>query len=194
MPKSISKNKKKISKNFQENTKFESVEHLLQDRIPWLLLGLGGGIVATIIVSNYEAILSADLRLAFFIPIIVYLSDAVGTQSETIYIRSLSKKRINFLNYVLKESLVGLSLGVLFGLCLGIFAEIWLGSISLAFTVALAAMINLTIAPILAVIIPTIIRKQHKDPALGAGPVATIIQDMLSLLIFFFIASVIILN
>jgi magnesium transporter len=194
MPNLTSKNKKKISKDFQENTTSESVEHLLQDRIPWLLLGLGGGIVATIIVSNYEAILSADLRLAFFIPIIVYLSDAVGTQSETIFIRSLGNKKINFLNYVLKESLVGLALGFLFGLFLGIFAAIWLGSIAIAFTVGIAAMINLTIAPILAVIIPTLIRKQHKDPALGAGPVATIIQDMLSLLVFFFIASVIILS
>lgn len=176
----------------QENTTTDTVEHLLRDRIPWLLLGLGGGLITIIIISKFEAILSADIRLAFFIPIIVYLSDAVGSQTETIYIRAIAKSKVHFLNYVLKESLVGLALGVLFGLCLGVFAAYWVNSIPIAFTVGLATLINLTLAPILAVVIPSLIRRQHSDPALGAGPVATIIQDLLSLLIFFFIASVII--
>ncbi len=186
---SVSKKKKSY---VQENTSTESVEHLLRDRIPWLFLGLFGGLLTTVLVSNYEAILYADIRLAFFIPIIVYLSDAVGTQTETIYIRAIAKKKVHFLNYLLKESIVGLFLGVLFGLSLGIFAAYWLHSVAIAFTIGLATLINLTMAPILAVTIPSIIRRQHSDPALGAGPVATIIQDLLSLLIFFFIASVVI--
>lgn len=183
---------KKKNSYIQENTTTESVEHLLRDRIPWLSLGLFGGFLTTVLVSNYEAILYADIRLAFFIPIIVYLSDAVGTQTETIYIRAIVKTKVHFLNYVLKESLVGLGLGVLFGFCLGAFAAYWLHSMAIAFTIGLATLINLTLAPILAVTIPSIIRRQHTDPALGAGPVATIIQDLCSLLIFFFIASVLI--
>jgi magnesium transporter len=184
--------KKKKNSYVQEDTTTSSVEHMLKDRIPWLSLGLLGGLLTTVIVSNYEAILYADVRLAFFIPIIVYLSDAVGSQTETIYIRAIAKTKVHFLNYLLKESLVGLSLGVLFGLCLGGFAGYWLHSAPIAFTIGLATMINLTISPILAVTIPSLIRRQHSDPALGAGPVATIIQDLLSLLIFFFIASVVI--
>jgi len=189
MATTVSKKKKSY---VQENTSTESVEHLLRDRIPWLFLGLFGGLLTTVLVSNYEAILYADIRLAFFIPIIVYLSDAVGTQTETIYIRAIAKKKVHFLDYLLKESIVGLFLGVLFGFCLGIFAAYWLHSVAIAFTIGLATLINLTMAPILAVTIPSIIRRQHSDPALGAGPVATIIQDLLSLLIFFFIASVVI--
>lgn len=187
-----SPSRKKKTTYFQENAVTESVEHLLRDRIPWLFLGLVGGLLTTVVVSNFEAILDADVRLAFFIPIIVYLSDAVGTQTETIYIRAIGKAKVHLLNYILKESLVGLSLGLLFGVCLGIFAGYWLHSAAIAFTIGLATFINLSFAPILAVAIPSIIKRQHSDPALGAGPVATIIQDLVSLLIFFFIASVII--
>jgi magnesium transporter len=188
----VIRDRRKKNSYIQENTATQSVEHLLRDRIPWLFLGLFGGLLTTLLVSNYEAILYADIRVAFFIPIIVYLSDAVGSQTETIYIRAIVKTKVHFLNYVLKESLVGLALGVIFGSCLGIFAAYWLHSAAIAFTVGLATLINLTLAPILAVTIPSIIRRQHSDPALGAGPVATIIQDLLSLIIFFFIASVII--
>jgi len=86
----------------EEDVIKERVDHLIEHRIPWLLFGLLGGLLATIVVSKYEAILSADVRLAFFIPIIVYLSDAVGTQTETIYVRALSEKKINFVKYIFK--------------------------------------------------------------------------------------------
>jgi Mg/Co/Ni transporter MgtE len=58
------------------------------------------------------------------------------------------------------------------------------------FTIGLTMIINLTLAPVLAVVIPNLIYKRHLDPALGAGPVATIIQDLISLIVYFLIASV----
>src|SRR3989344_4219260 len=88
----------------EEDVAKERIDHLIEHGVPWLLFGLLGGLLATVIVSKYEAILSADIRLAFFIPIIVYLSDAIGTQTETIYVRELSERKINFLKYILKES------------------------------------------------------------------------------------------
>jgi len=179
-------------KHEEEDVTKEPVEHLIERRIPWLMVGLLGGLLTSIIVSKYEAILTADVRLAFFIPIIVYLSDAVGTQTETIYVRLISRKKVKIPKYMLKESLVGLGLGVVSGLLLGIFATYWLGSVAIGFTIGLTMLINLTIAPTLAVFIPSIFYREHADPALGAGPVATIIQDLLSLLVYFFIASVII--
>lgn len=182
--------RKKIA---EEDVIKERIDHLIEHRIPWLFLGLLGGLLATIIVSKFEDILSADVRLAFFIPIIVYLSDAVGTQTETIYVRELSeRKKINFLRYIFKESVVGLGLGIVSGLILGIFAAYWLKSFDLGMTIGLTMLINLTFAPIFAVLIPNILYKRHSDPALGSGPVATIVQDLLSLFIYFIVASVII--
>ena len=179
-------------KHTEEDVSEESINHLIEHRIPWLLIGLLGGLFATLIVSKYEEILASDVRVAFFIPIIVYLSDAVGTQTETIYVRALSnsKKNISFAKYILKESLVGMGLGLISGTILGVFATYWLKSSAIGITIGLTMLINLTLAPMLAVIIPNLLYKRHADPALGAGPVATIIQDLISLLVYFLIASV----
>ena len=178
-------------KHAEEHVIQERIDHLIEHRIPWLIVGLLGGLAATIIVSKYEEILSADVRLAFFIPIIVYLSDAVGTQTETIYVRELSERKINFIKYILKESAIGLSLGAISGIILGLFATYWLQSSAIGLTIGLTMLINLTLAPIFAVSVPSILYKRRADPALGSGPVATILQDLVSLLVYFFVASVI---
>lgn len=175
----------------EEDVIKESIDHLIEHRVPWLLLGLLGGFAVTVIVSRYEAILSSDIRIAFFIPIIVYLSDAVGTQTETIYVRELSEKtHINFSKYILKETIVGLGLGVISGVLLGTFAALWLSSTAIGLTIGFTMVVNLTLAPALAVAIPSILYKEKSDPALGSGPVATIAQDLISLLVYFFIASI----
>ena len=185
---------KQQEEHTEEDVITERIDHLIEHRVPWLLFGLLGGIFATFIVSKYEAIISADIRLAFFIPIIVYLSDAVGTQTETIYVRALSnKKKVNFAKYILKESATGFGLGIISGLILGIIATYWLNSYAIGLTIGITMLINLTSAPVLAVVIPSILYKKHSDPALGSGPVATVIQDLTSLLIYFVIASIIIL-
>lgn len=176
----------------EEDVVAERIDHLIEHRIPWLLFGILGGLFATVIVSKYEAILSVDVRLAFFIPIIVYLSDAVGTQTETIYVRELSERKVNFFRYIVKESVVGLGLGGLSGVVLGIFATYWLASSAIGLVIGLTMLVNLTLAPVLAVFIPSFLYKRHSDPALGAGPVATIIQDLISLLVYFAVASVVI--
>jgi magnesium transporter len=170
----------------------QPVGHLLEHRLPWLVLGLLGGIITSVIISNYEALLSADVRLAFFIPIIVYMSGAVGSQTETIFVRHLKHTGRGFFPYLWKETLLGLSLGAIFGLSTGLFAQYWLHSPAIGLTVGLAMLVNLTTAPILGTVIPEFLYKEHTDPALGAGPLATIIQDLISLLVFFLIASLII--
>ncbi len=183
----------KRQKYENEDAATETVEHLIQERVPWLFLGLLGGLCTTVLLSHAEQILKTDIRLAFFIPIIVYLSDAVGSQTESIYIRAVAQKKIRFFHYLIKELGVGFALGTIFGSLVGFFASHWLHSSSLGLTLGLTIFINLTLAPILAVIIPNLIRRNHNDPALGSGPVATVIQDLVSLLIYFMVASVIIL-
>jgi magnesium transporter len=181
------------NRKYEEDVINERVDHLIEHRIPWIILGLVGGLAATIIVSKYESLLSADVRLAFFIPIIVYLSDAIGTQTETIYIRALSNsKKINFTKYILKESFIGFSLGIISGVIFGAVASYWLNSFAIGLTLFFTMIINLSLAPILAIGIPSLLYKRKTDPALGSGPVATILQDLISLIIFFLIASLIV--
>lgn len=170
----------------------ESLVSLISERLPWLTLGLIGGIVVTIIVSKFEAILSQNISLAFFLPVIVYMSDAIGTQTETIYVRNLAKFKDNFFKYLIKELLTGMVFGLIFGILLGLFANIWLGLSQVAFAVAIAMFINGTLAPIIALVVPEVLFKEHEDPALGAGPFTTLLQDLISLSVYLMVATVII--
>ncbi|MBI4994950.1 magnesium transporter [Candidatus Peregrinibacteria bacterium] len=170
----------------------ERITQLLKLRLPWLIVGLLGGIGASYLMSRFETILSKNISLAFFVPFIVYMSDAVGTQTETIFVRNMAKGKPHFAIYIIKEFFLGIILGILFGSATGLFAYAWLGDPKTALTVGLAMLVNVAAAPVIALIIPEILFKEHTDPALGGGPFTTIVQDILSILIYFLIASAII--
>src|SRR3990172_8209019 len=108
---------------------------IFRHRFPWLLLGLLGGIVATIFTSKFERVLLSNIQLAYFIPVIVYMSDALGTQTETIYIRNLSRGKTKFSDYLFKELMLGVILGLIFGLLLFLFSYFWFKSFSTSLTV-----------------------------------------------------------
>lgn len=169
----------------------EGVGLLLRLRVPWLVLGLLGGTAASFIVSRFEVVISENISLAFFLPVIVYMSDAVGTQTETIFVRDLTKGKAKFSSYLLKEFILGLVLGSLFGALIGLVAYFWIGSFDIALTVFLAMAVNVALAPIVALIVPELLFKEHTDPALGGGPFTTIIQDIISILVYLLVASVI---
>jgi magnesium transporter len=173
----------------------EKVGLLIKLRLPWLILGLVFGTAITFMISRFERVLAEQVSLAFFIPVIVYMSDAFGTQTETIYVRNLTLKQAKFSVYLIKELLLGLVVGSLSGLLLGVFAYIWIESASVAITVGLALFASITTAAVTALIVPTLLHKVAKiDPAVGAGPFTTVLQDMISLLLYFGIASAIILR
>ncbi len=184
---------KKKNINYQEQDILsQKINYLIFKRLIWLTLGFFGGLIATYFISRFEKIISQNVYFAFFIPIVVYLSDALGTQSETIYIREIKeRKKINLNLYLLKEILIGFFIGLISGLTMSIFTFLWLKNFKLSLILFLTMLINMTIAPILSIFIPTIIYKKHFDPALGAGPVATIIQDFISILIYFLIINLI---
>ena len=175
-----------------EDDQKERISLLIERRIPWLIVGLIGGIAAAIFSSQFERVLAKNLSLAYFIPVIVYMADAIGTQTEAVYVRNLTREKIHFLKYLLKEILLGLFLGIIFGICLGAFALVWFKSYSIALTVGTAMFASMATAPAVSLIVPTILQKEHKDPALGAGPFTTAVQDLISLAIYFLIASIII--
>jgi magnesium transporter len=85
----------------------EKVEFLVLHRIPWLLVGLIGGVTASFIVSRFEDIISRNISLAFFLPLVVYMSDAIGTQTEEIYVRNLALGKVKFFTYLIKNCSLG---------------------------------------------------------------------------------------
>ena len=172
----------------------EKISLLIEHRLPWLFVGLLGGIGLTLVSSGFEEVLTANIGLAYFIPVIVYMADAVGTQTQTVYVRNMGKKRTKLSLYLVKEFLLGIVMGLLFGFLIGLFALFAFNSAEIAWSVGLSMGITMAVAPIIALIIPTILQKEHSDPAVGSGPFTTVIQDFVSLFVYFLIATAILLH
>lgn len=163
---------------------------LVKGRVPWLILGFTIGMLATGMVGFFEESLHEKLALAFFIPIIVYISDAVGTQTETVFVRSLTVQKLSVLTYLRRELLVGTIIGLMFAvLVFPVVTLIWQDWVLAA--IISAAMFGATaVATVVATMVPYALHKTGRDPAFGAGPLGTVIQDFLSLFIYFVIATV----
>jgi magnesium transporter len=169
----------------------EPVGRRLWHRLPWLFVGLAGAFVAADIVGRFEGQLERNVTLAFFVPGVVYLADAVGTQTEALLIRGLSVG-VPIRRVVLRELLTGLLVGA--GLSAAFFPiALWRwGAADLALAVSLALMAACSTATGVAMALPWILHRLGRDPAFGSGPLATVIQDLLSILIYFAIALAIV--
>jgi magnesium transporter len=154
-------------------------------RLPWLIVGLGGSVVATFIVARFETALAVKPALAFFVPGLVYLADAIGTQSEAVAVRGLSLSRVGIGRLIGNELRTGLLIGTV--LALLAFPMVWLvfGEPRLAAAVGLALASASIVASVLGLVLPWLLARFGSDPAYGSGPLATIVQDVLSLLIYF---------
>jgi magnesium transporter len=169
----------------------EPVAKRFWHRVPWLLVGLAGALLAADIVGVFEQELRANVMLAFFIPGIVYLADAVGTQTEALVIRGLSVG-VGIGRVVQREILTGLFVGM--ALALGFFPLGWWrwGDTTMAMAVALAILTTCATASMVALSLPWALDRLGIDPAFGSGPLATVIQDLLSVIIYLAIATALI--
>lgn len=165
----------------------ERLGRRLWHRMPWLVLGLVGSALAAWLVGLFQSRLDDDVRLAFFIPGVVYMADAIGTQTEALVIRGLSVGA-PMRTALRLEAVTGPVAGMIFGAVS--FPLVWLvlGSASLALTVALALVAACSVATVVAVLLPWVMQRHGRDPAFGSGPLATVVQDLLSLLLYFLVA------
>jgi magnesium transporter len=155
------------------------------NRPPWLLVGLAGSIVAAAVVAGFEERLEAEVAIAFFVPAIVYLADAIGTQSEAVAVRGLSLEHAPLGRVLWGELATGAILGTILGLAV-IPAALGLGaSIGLAVAVAVALLAAGATASGIGLLLPWLLSRIGLDPAYGSGPVATVVQDLLTLLVYF---------
>lgn len=163
-------------------------------RLPWLIVGLVGSMVATSLVAQFEQTLQAQIAIAFFIPAIVYLADAVGTQSEAVAVRGLSLTQAGIRQLLLGELFTGVLLGSVLAVLAGLFTVVAFAQLDLAVAVGISLLSACALATTIGLFLPWLFAKAGRDPALASGPVATIVQDVLSLLIYFGVASIIVQN
>ncbi len=175
----------------------EGARHALEDpplrrvalRLPWLLTGLALSSAATGVMASFEAALQSNVMIAFFIPAIVYLADAVGTQTEAIAVRGLPTRDRPLVVLLWSEVLTGGTIGLVLGVLA--FAAVWLafGNLAVAIGVGVSLLAAGTLASGIGLLFPWVLSKIGLDPAFGAGPVATIVQDVLTIVIYFLVMT-----
>lgn len=167
-----------------------SVAVYVKKRLPWLLAGLVGSAGGALIISHYQATLKAELLLAAFIPALVYIADAVGTQSEMLFVHSaLLRERISLRSYLKREIQVSMVLALLLTTLLASVAYFWFGSSTVGVTISIALFIAVIVASTLAVLLPWVLIRLNKDPAVASGPFVTILTYLCTIIIYFSIAE-----
>lgn len=167
------------------------LRHVVVARFPWLLVGLIVAFTASFLISQFESFLNQNVALAFFISMVAYMSGAINTQSEIIFIRALTVTRFSIGSYLVREFFIGIIIGSIIGLLGGIGAYVLSSSFAIGFTVALALLLSMSLATLVACIVPLLLRAWGKDPAIGSGPFATAVQDLVSITIYFVVSLLI---
>ena len=165
----------------------EGLARRLWHRFPWLAVGLAAAMAAAAIVAGFEEGLSARIELVFFIPGIVYIADAVGTQTEVLVVRGLSVG-VSVRNIVGRELATGFALGAILAALAYLPILTWFDQ-PVALAVSASIWAASAVATLVAMTLPWLLSKSGMDPAFGSGPLATVAQDLLSLLIYFGFAA-----
>ncbi|MTI81469.1 MAG: magnesium transporter [Firmicutes bacterium] len=165
-------------------------------RLPWLIGLLFGGLLAGNVINNFSATLEQMTALAFFITALAGGPGNAASQSLTVVVRGLATGEIskNKLRAVVwKETQVGLLVGTVCGTLLSVMAYIWQQSTILGLVVGLSLAISIVIATILGSLVPVMMDKIGFDPALASGPFIATLMDITSMVIYFGLATLLIL-
>jgi len=164
----------------------------IRTRLTWLTIGLVASLLIARLIHSFEEVLSHNIILASFIPLIVYMSDAVGTQMEAIIIRELNqKKKFHFGIFFRKQIVIIIPVGAIIAAVAAIALYFWQHNAELSYVIGISLFAGIISSILTGAIMPYLFWRLHEDPAEASGPVATVIQDFLSVLVFFSVAQLI---
>ncbi|GAB7255768.1 magnesium transporter [Polaribacter sp. OB-PA-B3] len=171
----------------------DSIFELTKARLPWLFLGLVGGVGAFIIMEGFHDIFSKYGTLFFFTPLIAAMAGNVGVQSSAIIVQGLANDDVKGSIYsrLLKEMLLAALNGVILALFLFIFVWIYKGEVNLSLAISVSLVVVIIIAGLIGTFVPLFLHKRGIDPAIATGPFITTSNDIFGILIYFMIAKMI---
>ena len=166
---------------------------LTRARLPWLILGLFGGLGAAAIMGNFEEMISKHAVLFFFTPLIAAMAGNVGVQSSAIMVQGLANDDLkgSISSRLVKEMLLALLNGLILAVLLLVFTWIWKGTLSTAIAISLSLVIVIVVAGLIGTFIPLFLHRRNIDPAIATGPFITTSNDIFGILIYFTIAKLI---
>lgn len=176
----------------EEEVAGESVFRISGLRLPWLVVGLAGGLLSAYVISRYEVSFRELLVLSFFVPVIAAMAGNVAIQSSTIVIRALATDELavgHIWTRLLKEVGVGLINGAVCGAILFAVTSFWQASSRLGVVVGVSLLAVILVAAAMGVTVPMVLRRLNVDPALATGPFVTTSNDVMGLFIYLQIAT-----
>lgn len=175
-----------------EYVETKSVFKSMRIRLPWLFASCIGGLVAFMVIGQFEDSLKKFTYLAAFIPVIMGMGGNIGTQSSTIVVRGLATGHITLREIwavVLKELTIGFLLGLFYGTIIGIVAKFQTTMIMASISVALAVISSMSLAALVGSLVPMAFARINIDPAVATGPFVTTAIDIISVFFYFQIAT-----
>ena len=161
-------------------------------RLPWLLIGMIGGLGNSVILGGFESSFATNPKMALFIPLIGGTGGNVGIQSSAIVVQGLANNTLkegNIVPQILKESVVSLINASIISLVVFIYNFFMLGDRGITASVSLSLFAVVMFASIFGTLVPMTLDKMKIDPALATGPFITITNDIIGMMIYMFITS-----
>jgi len=171
----------------------DGILQLTKARLPWLILGLIGGLGAVFILQDYEEIMNKpELRtLFFYTPLIAAMAGNVGIQSSAIIVQGIANDNIkgSLMLRLFKETGLSLINGIILSLILILFGFVINQELILSLTVSISMIGVIIIAALVGTFIPIILNKRGIDPAIATGPFITTANDIFGIFLFFYFAK-----
>ena len=173
----------------------DSILELTKARLPWLILGLFGGLGSVFILENFESIMATkELRaLFFYTPLIAAMAGNVGVQSSAIVVQGLANDQIKggLISRLIKEISLTLLNGIILSLIIIVFGLLINQSLDMSITISVSMILVIIVAALIGTSVPIILEKFGIDPAIATGPFITTGNDVIGILLFFYIAKII---
>jgi magnesium transporter len=169
----------------------DSILELTKARLPWLFLGLIGGVGAFLIMGLFEHTFKENAVLFFFTPLIAAMAGNVGVQSSAIIVQGLANNDVkgSINSRLIKEMLLAALNGFILALFLFVFVWIYEGKINTALAISSSLVIVIIVAGLIGTFVPLFLNKRGIDPAIATGPFITTSNDIFGILIYFLIAK-----
>jgi magnesium transporter len=178
----------------EESSLSDTVAATSGRRLPWLGVNMVSAIGASLVISQFEEVITQFISLAILMPIVASMGGNAGTQSLTVAVRALATKDLTSANawrVIRREVVVGLLNGLVFASVLGVVGLVWFGSPLLGAVIGAALVINMVIAGFAGTVVPVVLDKLKIDPALASGTFVATTTDVMGFFIFLGLASVV---
>ncbi len=167
----------------------EQIISALRGRLPWLIITLVGGLLASLILSNLDYIMNPVYApLVFFIPVVIGMGGNIGTQSSSVTVITLSNKDLNFSN-VVREGIVGIITGLLCSIITGIVIYFVMRKLDIVLIVSISLFINMVLGATIGAFMPVLLKKMDADPSTVSSPIISTALDITGIAVYFIITT-----